>query len=311
MTPEVSIVIPTRNGMATLPALVDAITRQTDGASRELVIVDSGSTDGTRDYAARVADAVIEIAPEAFNHGAARNTGVSRARGSLVVLTVQDARPLDEAWLGHLLAPLREDGSVAGVFARQSARRDASPVVQRQLERWVTSRATARVAETTPDALAALRPHERLDTCAFDNVCSAIRRRVWETIPFAHTPIAEDLEWGRNVLLAGHRIAFAPLAGVEHSHDRGAWYEFKRTWVLHQQLHRLFGLHAIPTTGALVRSLAATVGEHHRLTVGEGRGIGSRTWRRAIGLAVAWPAGQFAGGWTAATGRAHWRPGGV
>jgi hypothetical protein len=147
--------------------------------------------------------------------------------------------------------------------------------------------------------------------CAFDNVCSAIRRSVWESIPFAPTPIAEDLEWGRSVLLAGHRIAFAPLARVEHSHERSAWYEFKRTWVLHQQLHRLFGLRAIPSLGALGRSLAATVSEHHHLTVGKGHGIGGATWRRAMGLAVAWPAGQFAGGWTAATGRHQWRPGGV
>lgn len=311
MTPAVSIVVPTRNGIETLPALVDAVRRQTDGAHRELVVVDSGSTDGTRDYVARVADVVIDIAPQSFNHGTARNTGVASARGDLIVLIVQDARPVDESWLGHLLGPLRTDPDIAGVFARQTPRDEASPVVRRQLEGWVASNTTARIAETTAEALAARLPRERLEMCAFDNVCSAIRRSVWESIPLARTPIAEDLEWGRNVLLAGHRIAFAPLARVEHSHERDAWYEFKRTWVLHQQLHRLFGLRAIPSVGALGRSLAATVGEHHRLTVGHGHGIGGATWRRAMGLALAWPAGQFAGGWTAATGRHEWRPGGV
>ena len=80
MTPAVSIVVPTRNGIETLPALVDAVNRQTDRASRELVVVDSGSTDGTREYVARVADLVIDIAPQAFNHGTARNTGVASAR---------------------------------------------------------------------------------------------------------------------------------------------------------------------------------------------------------------------------------------
>jgi rhamnosyltransferase len=311
LTPDVSIVIPTRNGMATLPALVDAIGQQTDAAPRELVIIDSRSTDGTRDYAARVADVVIDIEPQAFNHASARNAAVSRARGSLVVLTVQDARPLDAAWLGHLLAPLRDDPDVAGVFARQTPRPDASPVVRRQLEGWVASQTTPRVTATTSGALADRPPHERLSTCAFDNVCSAVRRKVWDSIPFATTPIAEDLEWGRNVLLAGYRIAFAPLAGVEHSHDRDAWYEFKRTWVLHQQLHRLFGLRAIPSPAALARSLALTLGEHHRVTVGGGYRTGSAEWRRAMRLAIAWPCGQFAGGWTAATGRAGWRPGGV
>jgi rhamnosyltransferase len=297
--------------MATLPALVDAIGRQADVARRELVIVDSGSIDGTRDYAGRVADTVVDIAPEAFNHGTSRNAGVARARGALVVLTVQDARPVDDAWLGNLLAPLRDEAGVAGVFARQTPRREASPVVRRQLERWMASTTTARVSATTPEVFAAQLPHERLNACAFDNVCSAIRRQVWESIPFQPTPIAEDLEWGRNVLLAGHRLAFAPLSAVEHSHDRSAWYEFKRTWVLHQQLHRLFGLRAIPSVAALGRSLAVTLGEHHRTTVGEGHRVGSAAWRRAIRLAIAWPSGQFAGGWTAATGRTRWRPGGV
>ena len=35
--PEVSIVVPTRNGAATLPALIDAITAQADQAARELI----------------------------------------------------------------------------------------------------------------------------------------------------------------------------------------------------------------------------------------------------------------------------------
>ena len=47
MIPEVSIVVPTRNGAATLPALIDALASQTDAAARELIVVDSGSTDGT------------------------------------------------------------------------------------------------------------------------------------------------------------------------------------------------------------------------------------------------------------------------
>ena len=142
MTPAVSIVVPTRNGIETLPALVDAVNRQTDRASRELVVVDSGSTDGTREYVARVADLVIDIAPQAFNHGTARNTGVASARGDLIVLIVQDARPVDESWLGHLLGPLRDNPDVAGVFARQTPRDEASPVVRRQLGGWVASNTT-------------------------------------------------------------------------------------------------------------------------------------------------------------------------
>jgi len=309
--PEVSIVVPTRNGAATLPALIDALASQDDTAARELIVVDSGSTDGTLGLARAAADHVIEIAPSRFNHGTSRNLGVGRASGRFVVLTVQDARPLARDWLTHLLAPLRQDDGVAGVFARQVPRPDASAVTRHHLSKWVASQTTPRLMTLDPETFARLAPADRLLRCAFDNVCSAVRRTVWETSPFQATPIAEDLEWSRNVLLSGHAIAYAPDAVVEHSHDRGARYELMRTWVLHQQLQRLFGLRSVPTVGALAVSVVLTARAHRRLVAAAGVPIGSADWRRAIGLGVAWPLGQFLGGWTAARGHPRWRPRGV
>jgi len=311
VTPEVSIVVPTRDGVATLPALIDAIVSQDDTAHRELIVIDSGSTDGTLDLVKAAADHVIEIAATRFNHGTARNLGVGRASGRLVVLTVQDARPLTRDWLRRLLAPLRQDSRVAGVFGRQVPCPDASAVTRDQLSKWVASQTTPQLTTLDPETFARLAPAERLRRCAFDNVCSALRRSVWETSPFQATPIAEDLEWCRNVLLSGHAIAYAPDAVVEHSHNRGAHYELARTWVLHQQLHRLFGFRSLPTVGALARSFVATARAHRRLVAADGVPVGSPAWRRAMSLGVAWPLGQFLGGWTAATGRPHWRPRGV
>jgi rhamnosyltransferase len=309
--PEVSIVVPTRNGAATLPALIEALASQQDAAARELIVVDSGSTDGTMDLIRATADHVIEVAPDHFNHGTSRNLGVGRASGRFVVLTVQDARPVTRDWLTHLLAPLRRDDRVAGVFARQVPHPDASVVARAQLSRWEASQPTARVVTLDPETFARLAPADRLRQCAFDNVCSAVRRTVWEASPFRETPIAEDLEWSRNVLLAGHAIAYAPEAVVEHSHDRGARYELARTWALHQQLQRLFGLRSVPTIGALALSVASTARAHRQLVAEAGVPVGSADWRRAIGLGLAWPLGQFLGGWTAASGRPHWRPRGV
>ena len=311
MTPEVSIVVPTRNGAATLPALLEAIAMQTDPASRELIVVDSGSTDGTLDLVQATADHVIEIAPSHFNHGTSRNLGVGRASGRFVVLTVQDARPLSADWLTHLLTPLRDDEGVAGVFARQVPRHDASAVIRTQLAAWVASQTAPRVMRLDLETFAQLTPTDRLMRCAFDHVCAAVRRAVWEVSPFQATPIAEDLEWSRNVLLLGHAIAYAPQAVVEHSHDRGTQYELARTWVLHQQLQRLFGLRSVPTVSALARSIVSTLRAHRQLVAASGVPPGSAQWRRAMGLAVAWPLGQFLGGWTAAKGRPHCRPRGV
>jgi len=147
-------VVPTRNGATTLPALIDALASQDDAAARELIVVDSGSTDGTLALAGAAADHVIEVAPNRFNHGTSRNLGIERASGRFVVLTVQDARPLTRDWLSHLLAPLRRDAGVAGVFARQVPRPDASAVTRDHLSRWVASQNIPRVMTLDPETFA-------------------------------------------------------------------------------------------------------------------------------------------------------------
>ena len=209
VTPEVSIVVPTRNGAATLPALLDAIGVQTDPAPRELIVVDSGSTDGT------LACCRPRPTTSSKSRRAVQPRHVAQPRrrarfGPLVVLTVQDALPLsarladpparaaahDERRGRRLRAP--------GAASRRQ-RRDARPA-----RRWVASQTAPRVTPLDLATFARLAPPDRLRRCAFDNVCAAIRRSVWETIPFQATPIAEDLEWSRNVLLAGHAIAYAP-----------------------------------------------------------------------------------------------------
>ena len=311
MSPGVSVVVPTRNGMSSLPALVHALDAQDDAEPRELIIVDTGSTDGTREYAERVATRVVAIPPAAFDHGTARNLGVQSARGPLVVLTVQDARPTHVEWLSRLLAPLRADAAVAGAFARQVTRPDASATARLQLSGWVASSEKSRAVRLRPGEFERMTPAERLDRCAFDNVSAAIRRDVWSRYPFDATPIAEDLRWARTVLLSGHALAYVADAVVEHSHERSAGYEFARTWALHQQLLQLFALRTVPTMTALARSIVGTMRVHHRIARQAGVRPGSNAWRRAVALAVAWPAGQFVGGWTQANGRSRFRPRGI
>jgi rhamnosyltransferase len=108
---------------------------------------------------------------------------------------------------------------------------------------------------------------------------------VWQSHPFREVPIAEDLSWAKEVLLAGHRIAFVPDAVVVHSHERTPQYEFERTRLLHAELRRLFGLRPIASLPALARSIAATAADHARVEPGV----------RGFQLAVAWPLGQYLG----------------
>lgn len=299
MTPKYSVVIPTRNGAATLPALLDALRAQRTTGALEILAVDSGSTDGTIELLQPQVQSLIRISPREFDHGLTRNLAVEQARGEFVVLLVQDALPVGDVFLESLAAPLAADANVAGAFARQQPRPGASAITHHYLGNWIASRAEARTSALADGQaqIDAMTPMARLLFCAFDNVASCIRRSIWQQRPFKSTPIAEDLAWSRDVLLAGYSIAFAPDAVVIHSHDRGAVYEYRRTRVLHEQLFQLFGVHTIPAMPALLRAVATSSLTHARLEL---RSPGQ--WARALTLAVAWPLGQYVGGRRAARG---------
>jgi rhamnosyltransferase len=296
--PLVSIALVTRNGAATLPPLLDALARQRVDFPVEIVAVDSGSTDGSAELLARSVDRFTTISPETFNHGLTRNLAIEQSRGDLVVLIVQDALPATDSWLAELTRPLLADAALAGTFARQSARPDASAIAREYLGRALAaSGASTTLPPLTREELAALAPMDRLLRCTFDNVCSCIRRSVWSAIPFRETPIGEDIEWAKEVLLAGYRLEFVAPAVVIHSHDRSPSSEFARTYALHRRLFELFELRTIPTLPLLARAVASSLVLHlrwERRAPGRGRTIG--TSARAIALAVTWPLGQYLGG---------------
>lgn len=309
--PLVSIVVPTLDGAQTLPALLAAVRAQRADFAFEIVAVDSGSTDGTLALLDAAADRVLRIPPGTFNHGGTRNHAIAAASGAFAALLVQDAVPASPEWLQRLVSPLRADPGLAGTYARQVARPGASPLTRHYLDRWVASATTPRESALAGAAeLESLPPLERYLRCVFDNVSSAVRRSVWERHPFPVTPIAEDVEWARDVLLAGHRLAYVPDAVVVHSHERSARYELWRTYLVHQRLRALFGLRTVPTPVHLVQGVARNLVSHLRCVAREGPVVSSQG-ARAAALAVAWPLGQYLGALSADTGRRLLRPRGV
>jgi len=115
---RLSIVIPTKNGGPLFRKVVEALEHQTIWRTTELIVVDSGSTDGTPDVACSHGARVSKIAPEDFNHGTTRDYGISLANGDIVVLMVQDAVPNDSKLLETILKRF-SDPELAGVYVRQ------------------------------------------------------------------------------------------------------------------------------------------------------------------------------------------------
>jgi rhamnosyltransferase len=249
----VSIVIPTKDGMEFLPAVLAMLGRQRCEADLQIVAVDSGSNDGTLDLLKRYSVLVRRIPAVEFNHGGTRNFGVRLAKGNPIVFLTQDAVPVAPDFVQNIIQPFK-DSRVAGVYGRQVPRANCDVVRRRQLEEWLTGRLEADVRFLNGRNLADLHPFERHRFCTFDNVCSALRREVWQQIPFPHVEFGEDLTWGKKVIEAGWAIAYEPAAAVFHSHRRSILDEYKRTRICHRLLYRLFGMATLPRRSDVMRA---------------------------------------------------------
>jgi rhamnosyltransferase len=262
--PEVSVIILTKNGGPEFARCLDGVFAQETAWPYEVLVIDSGSTDGTLEVARRYPMRLIQIRPEEFNHGTTRNLGAEQARGRYIAFLTQDTIPADAHWLSPLAATL-QDASVAGAFSRQLPKANCNVLARRALERWVAG-GTERVVKAlpNPEQYAALSPWERFWLATFDDVSSCIRKDVWQRFPFAQVSFGEDIEWATRVLEAGYRLVYEPASQVYHSHNRSVSYELKRTYVDHQNLHRLFGLRLIPSLGAALTCVGRGTGDYWR-----------------------------------------------
>ena len=97
----ISVVIPVKDGGADLVRCLEAIARQRVDDDVEVVVVDSGSRDGSAARARSFGARVHEIPAEEFHHGRTRNLGAELARGDTLVFTSQDAYAADDLWLAR------------------------------------------------------------------------------------------------------------------------------------------------------------------------------------------------------------------
>jgi glycosyltransferase involved in cell wall biosynthesis len=112
--PQVSVILPVYNREACVERAVRSVLEQTF-RSFELVVVDDGSTDGTRRVLDRFGSAIRVIEQEHAGAYAARNHGARQARAELLAFADSD-----DAWFPQLLAlevPLMRRPEVGLVFA--------------------------------------------------------------------------------------------------------------------------------------------------------------------------------------------------
>jgi 2-desacetyl-2-hydroxyethyl bacteriochlorophyllide A dehydrogenase len=207
--PETSIVIRAFNEERWLPEVLAAIDRQTY-RSFEVLLVDSGSLDRTRDIAAAHGARIIRLRSEDFTFGHSLNLGIQEARGSLVAIISAHAIPTDEQWLERLVTPLR-GADTAMVFGGQRGHAVSKFSEARDFERVFPPR-----------------PLVMDDDHVFvNNANSAIRRDLWNQHPFDEgLPGLEDAEWAKYWIPLGKKVLYEPAACIYHVHTE-SWAQIR------------------------------------------------------------------------------------
>jgi len=120
----VSIVIPTLNGGTVFQQCISALRRQTYSGAVQLIVIDSGSTDGTVEFAQSMGAQIIQISPQDFHHAQTRNRAVRLATHEYCVMFVQDAIPSSPKLLDGLVKSL-EDAGCSAAYGPQLPHGDA------------------------------------------------------------------------------------------------------------------------------------------------------------------------------------------
>jgi rhamnosyltransferase len=255
---KASVVIPAKNGGQLFKQVVQAVLSQQTPWPFEVIVVDSGSIDGTVEFVRSLPRVkLIEIPPRDFGHGRTRNFAISHSQGEFIAMLTHDALPTSSKWLTEMVTVAEADPNIAGVFGRHIAYPNASPFTKRELEMHFSGFESMQVARLDDPARYASEVGYRQVLHFFSDNNALLRRSVWEKIPYPDVDFAEDQAWAKQIVEAGYSKAYAHQAAVYHSHDYALFERLQRSFDESLAFNQLFGYRLCAGPRAMIRSWLA------------------------------------------------------
>lgn len=217
-----SIVIRAYNEEQHIGRLLEGLRRQTV-QDVEILLVDSGSSDGTVARAESFGARIVRIPSAEFTFGRSLNYGVRAATWELVVIASAHVYPVYPDWLETLLRPF-EDEDIALTYGKQRGPASAHFSEQQIYQQWYPEQSQPRQA-----------------TAFCNNANAAIRKNLWEKNPYDETLTGlEDLAWAKWAKEQRYAIAYVAEAEIVHVHNetpQGVFNRYRREGMAFKQIY--------------------------------------------------------------------------
>ncbi|MEX0740639.1 MAG: MBL fold metallo-hydrolase [Pseudohongiella sp.] len=206
-----SVVIRTLNEAKHLDDLLKSVaSQQTTGLGVEVVLVDSGSTDGTLGIAERHGCRIHHIKREEFSFGRSLNIGCEAALGDILIIISGHCVPTGPHWLQRLCQPILDD-QVDYSYGRQLGGGQSYFSECRTFAKYFPERSCI--------------PQQGF-FC--NNANSALSKSAWEKYRFNEDLTGlEDMELAQRLVRDGSKVGYVGDATVFHYHDE-SWVQVRR-----------------------------------------------------------------------------------
>ena len=279
VNPPLTIVIRTLNTAPTLARVLAALQLRRED---QLVVVDSGSSDGTLDLARKAKARIVPIRAADFTYGRALNVGFAVADHDWILALSAHTVPLHSGFLDTYRAALRQrlQPNVAAVVG---------PVLASELDR------------TLPGGITHFELGDFTHGFGFGagNPNSLYRRSLWQKHPFdEQLGGGEDLDWYLWALRQGYAIAVVHAAEVRYISRRSMKAFYIKGRVDYRAAARLITPHSPSFAGLAIRAakllLYAALGKTDwpGAKGSLAHGVGNYVEARALRKDVARPAGK-------------------
>jgi rhamnosyltransferase len=248
--PQFWVIVPTYNPGASAWADWAVALKNQNCQPMQVIVVDSGSTDGSVDISQQAGYTVLHVHATDFNHGGTRqwalDQGLEKAsqlgqpKPDFVVYLTQDAILAHPNSLQELLSAFQQP-QVAAAFGRQMPKPNAT---------WLEAHArNFNYPETSRTVQLQDKASLGIKACFLSNSFAAYRLQALQAMGGfpSNLPMGEDTYTAAKLLLSGQSLHYQASAAVYHSHNYNGTQDFQRmfdTGVFHAQnpwLQQSFG----------------------------------------------------------------------